>query len=230
MGNVAPPVLPEYFYRYRPLGPKDSFDVLDREIDAIVNNYIWCSEFLNLNDPMEGDFNLTKRLKKTPDIQVVLDSITTGKTTVGIASLSDTFANDLMWTHYAANWTGICVEYRAKKLVAALPGDTTIVRMAYNERPSEVGLRDSKDIEEAVKKVFSQKKFNWAYEREWRVLGTKGQNRINDKSATCRVFLGPRLHEEHSSHLRTALTRAGITCRQLDVKGYALTDKPFKTL
>jgi Protein of unknown function (DUF2971) len=153
-----------------------------------------------------------------------------GQTTVGIASLSDTFANDLMWTHYAANWTGICIEYRAKKLVTALPDRATVVRMGYNETPSKVGLHDSKKIDDAVKKVFSQKKFNWAYEREWRVLGQKGQNRIRDKSATRRVFLGPRLHLEHSTHLRTALTKAKIKYRQIEVQGYSLVNKPFKLL
>jgi hypothetical protein len=230
MGNIAPPVLPEYFYRYRPLGPQDSLEVLKREIDAIVSHYIWCSDFLNLNDPMEGQFDLTDRLHKTTDATIVFDAILSGTTSVGIASLSDTFANDLMWTHYAANWTGICIEYRAKKLIAALPDDTTVVRMAYNERPSRIGLQDSKDINEAVKKVFSQKKYNWAYEREWRVLGTKGPNRIKDKSATKRVFLGPRLHIEHSTHLRSALTKAGISIRQIEVGDYTLTHKAYKPL
>jgi hypothetical protein len=199
MATVAAPVLPEYFYRYRSLGPEEPLDILNREMDAIVNPYIWCSDFLKLNDPMEGYFSMTARLQRKSTSDEVFDAIMHDQTNVGIAGLSDTFENDLMWTHYASNWTGICIEYRAKKLIAALPDDATIVRIAYNDKPAEVGLGDSKDITEAVKKAFSQKKLVWAYEREWRVLGRKGTNRISDKKAVHRVFLGPRISLEHSS-------------------------------
>jgi hypothetical protein len=231
MATVASPAVPEYLYRYRSLGPEEPLDILNREMDAIINPYIWCSDFLKLNDPMEGAFSLSVRLQKKPNSDRVLQTIINGQTNVGIAALSDTFANDIMWTHYASNWTGICIEYRAKKLIAALPNDATIVRMAYNERVAEVGLRDSKDIDEAVKKVFSQKKFNWAYEREWRVLGRKEErNRISDKRAVRRVFLGPRIGLEHSVWVRTALDRAGIKYRAIVAKDYSITHEAFKPM
>ncbi len=230
MAEVAPPVLPECFYRYRSLGEQGSLDILNREVDAIVNNYIWCGDFMKLNDPTEGDFVLSLRLAKKPHADAVLTAITTGQTGVGIASLSDTLNNDLMWTHYANNWSGVCIEFYAKRLIAALPHDTTIVRMAYNEKPSWVGIHDAKYIDEAVKKVFSQKKFNWAYEREWRVLGMKEKNLITDKKAIRCVYLGPRLDLEHSTYVRSALSAAGIKYKQIVVDGYSLKVEPFKPL
>jgi hypothetical protein len=230
MATIAAPVLPEYFYRYRPLGPAGSLDILNRELDAIVNPYLWCSDFVSLNDPMEGYFSLTARLQKKPNSDKVFQAVMNGQTNVGIASLSDTFANDLMWTHYASNWTGICIEYRAKKLIAALPDDVTIARVAYNDKPAEVGLGDSKDIIEAVKKALSQKKFNWSYEREWRVLGSKGRNRISDKNAVRRVYLSPRIDSDHSLWIRTGLDKAGIECRTIEVDGYSINHKPFKPI
>jgi hypothetical protein len=230
MGTVAPPVLPEYFYRYRPLGPADSLAIVNREMDAIVKGYIYCGDFMNLNDPMEGDFTLTARLNKRPEAQAVLDTIINGQTNVGIASLSDTLDNDLMWTHYANNWSGICIQYHAQRLVNALPADSTVVRMAYNEKPSWVGVRDTKNLDDAVKKVFSQKKFNWAYEREWRVLGRKQRNKISDKKALKCVYLGPRINLEHSSEVRTALSRAEVKFKVIEVDSYSLKVKPWKRL
>jgi hypothetical protein len=100
--------------------------------------------------------------------------------------------------------------------------------MAYNEKPAEVGLGDSKDIAEAVTRAFSQKKFNWAYEREWRVLGRQGKNSISDKKAVRRVYLGPRISSDHSSRVRTALNAAGIKYRVIEVNGYSISHKPFK--
>jgi hypothetical protein len=228
MAEVAPPVLPEYLYRYRPLGRPGSLKILQREVDAIIDQYIWCSDFLNLNDPTEGDFTLSLRLSKKPHAQEVLNAITSGQTNVGIASLSDTLGNDLMWTHYANNWSGICIEYHAKRLVGSLPHDTTIIRMAYNEKPSWVGMRDSKKTDDAVKKVFSQKKFNWAYEREWRVLGKKGKNFISNKRAIRCIYFGPRMHFKHSAEIRSKLSAAGIKYKEIAVEGYALKAKPFK--
>jgi hypothetical protein len=102
--------------------------------------------------------------------------------------------------------------------------------MAYNEKPSWVGVRDTKDLDDAVKKVFSQKKFNWAYEREWRVLGRKERNCIKDKKAIKCVYLGPRLHLDHSSYVRTALSNAGIKYKQIEVDSYSLKIKPSKPL
>jgi hypothetical protein len=230
MAEVAPPVLPQYFYRYRSLGNPDSHNILQREIDAIVNYYIWCADFLTLNDITEGDFNLTLRLAKKPHAGAALDAITTGQTSVGIASLSDTLDNDLMWTHYANDWSGLCIEYHAQRLVAALPPEATIVRMAYNEKPSWVGVNDAKDIDAAVKKVFSQKKFTWAYEREWRLLGTKERNFITDKKAVRCVYFGPRLSLEHNTPLLTALSKAGIKYKQIQVKGYSVQVVPYKPI
>lgn len=228
MAQLALPVLPQYFYRYRPLGPAGSDDILKRELDALVEGYIWCSDFLSLNDPMEGDFELTVRLNKKPHANDVLNSILTGQTKVGIASLSDSLENDLMWTHYANQWSGICIEYHAKRLLSSLPDDATIVRMSYNEMPSWVGVSDAKNTDEAVKKVFSQKKYNWAYEREWRLLGNKSKNHYNDKKAVRCVYIGQRIDATHSVEVRSALSRMKINCKVIEVDGYSIVTKRFK--
>ncbi len=230
MAIVAPPILPEYFYRYRSLGPEGQEETPRREIDAILKSYIWCSTFMQLNDPMEGYFALTDRLQRRSNVDSVSQAIMEGKTGVGIASMSDSFTNDLMWTHYASNWTGICIEYRAKTLIAALPEDATIVRMAYNEEPAKVGLGDSGNINDAVKKALSQKKQNWAYEREWRVLGKIGKNYMRRKKVVRRVFLGPRITDEHSMLVRSILRTTDISIRVIKVDGYRIFDGPFRPL
>jgi hypothetical protein len=176
---------------------------------------------------MEGYFELTARMGKKPEAQEILDSIVRGKTNIGVASLSDTLNNDLMWTHYAKNWSGICIQFHAQRLVNALPSDATVVRMAYNEEPSWVGVRDGNNVDSAVKKVLSQKKYNWAYEREWRVLGSKGRVLIDHKKVISCVYLGPRIHENHSLLVRSSLTRAGIKFKMIKVHSYAINAIDF---
>jgi hypothetical protein len=45
---------PSSLYRYRPLGEK-----AERELEALVEGYIYCPPYSKLNDPMEGKHRLS---------------------------------------------------------------------------------------------------------------------------------------------------------------------------
>ena len=227
MAEIALPVLPEYLYRYRPLSGLDDMDrpdaVFDREVSAILAPYIWSGEFSKLNDPMEGFFAPTKRLNNHSSRQEIIDAIVHGKSGVGIASLSETNYNELMWTHYAANSTGICIEYKPHMLLAGLPDSTTLVRVGYDDKPAYLGLRDSGHQELAVRKILSQKKFNWAYEREWRLLSPIGRTQITKRNIIRRIYLGSRISEYHKFRLHNALVGERIKLMEMQVTGYNYT-------
>lgn len=225
MAKLGLPILPEFLFRYRALNGDDdvfvgSNTVFDREIAAITEPYIWCADFKNLNDPMEGLFAPTRRFEKHSRRQEVIDEIINGKSGVGIASFSDTNHNELMWTHYARNSSGISIEYRPQKLLAAMPDNATLVRVGYDEKPAYVSVGDVNNLSSAVKKILSQKKFNWAYEREWRLLSALGMTQIKDKKAVKRIYLGTRISDEHKMKLRQALSTTDIQIFQMVVKGY----------
>jgi hypothetical protein len=117
MAELDLPILPEYLYRYRALTGKDDEEhrketVFNREVASVREPHIWCAEFNDLNDPMEGYFAPTRRLKNHSDLQNIIDDIVKRKSGVGVASFSDTNQSGLMWTHYAAQSSGICIEYR----------------------------------------------------------------------------------------------------------------------
>ncbi|GMO39763.1 DUF2971 domain-containing protein [Bradyrhizobium sp. TM233] len=235
MAELSLPILPEFLFRYRPLtGPDDEVygpgTVFDREVKAIMEPYLWCADFKNLNDPMEGLFDPTRRLKKHSRWQTVVDEIIAGKSGIGVASFSDTKHNELMWTHYAGRSSGICVEYRPLKLVASLPRETRLVRVAYDDKPAFVSVADMDNIPSAIQKVLSQKKFNWAYEREWRLLSLVGATKVNEKTAIKRIYLGTRITDEHRSKLREAVAGSHIEIYEMRVNGYRYTHHKIKTL
>jgi Protein of unknown function (DUF2971) len=222
------PILPEYLYRYRGLTGKDDEKhgrdtVFNRELAAILEPYIWCAEFNDLNDPMEGYFAPTRRLKKHSDLQNIIDDIVQRKSGVGLASFSDTNQSELMWTHYAGQSSGICIEYRPLALLKALPERATFARVSYSDKPMYVAVKDSTDPDAAVKKVLSQKKFNWAYEREWRLLSTLHTNHIRNKFTIRRIYLGSRISEPHKFKLRNALIGTRIRLYEMIVDGYSYT-------
>jgi hypothetical protein len=230
MAKLALPTLPEFLFRYRALSGDDdvilgSDTVLEREVEAIKKPYIWCADFRKLNDPMEGLFAPTRRLKKHTRRQEIVDAIIDGTSGVGIASFSDTNSNELMWTHYAARSTGICIEYRPQKLLTGLPDGATLVRVGYDEKPAFVSVADLNDPPRAIKKVLSQKKFNWAYEREWRLLSVPDMALISDTKAVKRVYLGTRISEYHRGRLTEALSNTGIQLLEMRVKGYSYTQR-----
>lgn len=77
----------------------------------------------------------TRLLARRGSYDAILNAINTGQTTIGIASLSDTNQNELMWTHYVSNSTGICIEFRPRGFIASLPDDASVVRMSYDDKP-----------------------------------------------------------------------------------------------
>jgi hypothetical protein len=118
--TVERPILPHRLYRYRNLNPREvdatSEEVFRRELEAIEHPYLWCSTFDRLNDPMEGFYRPSTRLRTDPDYARRVEQVFDRKMNVGIASFSDNRNNELMWAHYAGNYSGICIAYRTVQL------------------------------------------------------------------------------------------------------------------
>ena len=90
--------------------------------------------------------------------------------TLGILSLSDTPSDLLMWTHYAANHTGLVLEFddgHSWFWVKRPEGDDcgNLRKVSYADQPSSGFLAELKAHE-----VFYTKGTRWEYEREWRVV------------------------------------------------------------
>ena len=80
MANLRQPILPHRLYRFRALRDKQD---LRREIASIQENYLYCAGFSQMNDPMEGFFNPSKRLGRNSNYgttirdQIILRKIKT---------------------------------------------------------------------------------------------------------------------------------------------------------
>jgi hypothetical protein len=225
IANLKLPNLPLYLYRYRNISPKldaagKLVERIDREISAIEEPYIWCDTFNNLNDPMEGFYRVSSVLKKQTDSSKILRLIADNKIAVGIAGLSDTKEHELMWTHYADNYAGICIEYLSGRLLDGLPDDADLVRMAYDDLPPRITSKDSMYPENAARKIFSQKKFNWAYEREWRVLASVGAVPIAAKGVVRSIYIGSRVTDTHKEKIVGAFKRSDVRLYEMNVKKY----------
>jgi Protein of unknown function (DUF2971) len=225
MANLLPPNLPLYLYRYRSISPKEDDTgklrpTIHREIAALTEPFVWCAEFTKLNDPMEGFFRPSSSLTKRGDFEQFFRRMRMNKIKVGIASFSDTKENELMWTHYAGNYTGICIEFYAHRLLRALPSDVNLIRMGYDDVPPRISARDMREMKETARRIFSQKKFNWTYEREWRILGPVGKIPICEKDVVRSLYLGSRISSAHRQQILRVFRKSDIRIYYMNVIGY----------
>ncbi|MET3842250.1 DUF2971 domain-containing protein [Bradyrhizobium sp. OAE829] len=214
--KILPPNLPLYLYRYRSLAGTAR---RAREIEALTAPHIWCSDFDHLNDPMEGFYSPTPALKRAEDYDQIVDDLYDEKINVGIASFSDTNENELMWAHYADNYRGICIEYYPQRLLDALNNRYYLVRVGYGDSPPRVTTSDAEDRQTAVRKLLAHKKYNWVYEREWRVLGPLGRAKITPDCIR-RVYLGSRIPLQTKRAIRNACFDHMIDVYAVTVDGY----------
>src|SRR5262249_3461497 len=92
--------------------------------------------------------------------------IQTYRNKIGLCCLTEQCNNILMWSHYADNHKGYCVEFEAT--------DHTLVfgraqRVSYSDVYPEINFYNTPG-DEKVRLTFLTKFTDWQYEREWRIL------------------------------------------------------------
>jgi hypothetical protein len=227
MAQLQTPIMPDRLYRYRSLSGGDA--ALTRELDAVEEKYLYCSPFSQMNDPMEGIFSTSRRLKGQSDFEKGVKQVTNIKAKTGIACFTETHEDVLMWTHYAGNYNGICLSYASDSLLKKLPAGARLVRMAYFDEPPVVSGRLIGDTGNAAIRVLSQKKYNWSYEREWRVLAEVGKIPVRATMPVHRIFIGSRVSAGHRKEILRRVGKSAIKIYAMNVAGYTHSWKPLNT-
>lgn len=122
MAHVGAYVQPRRLYRYRSLAN------LQREMDAIQKGYLYCSPYRSLNDPMEGLFTSSRLFRKSAKYRTLRGAIRDNKARIGVCAFSKVYDHELMWAHYANQFTWICVSYSFSRLLKDLADDISFVR------------------------------------------------------------------------------------------------------
>ncbi len=217
MAKVRMPDLPRRLFRYCRLDrPND----LENEISAFRTRYVWSSPYKGMNDPMEGFYEPSARLRREPRWRELYREILHAKQATGIACFSETFDNELMWAHYAGNYSGICIAYSATKLADNLPDSARLVRIAYAESPIYLSKHDRGDVIQAAQKILSRKKYNWAYEREWRVMGDHWGRLPYEVDVVTDVYFGSRIAPDNKVRALDGMGGRNVKFHQMKVAGY----------
>ena len=106
-----------------------------------------------------------------------------------VCCLSTHNHSTLMWSHYAASNTGICIQYNFNILEKDSPVRKMIFPVAYSKKPVDLRdlLADKKGeitkypLDAAVLCAALNKAEVWEYEQEWRILLVIAMEQINDR-------------------------------------------------
>ncbi|EME67982.1 hypothetical protein H261_20734 [Paramagnetospirillum caucaseum] len=136
----------------------------DKIFDIILNRRLYCADWRNLNDPLEGifAFGTSKESRKAYD--KFLGKIRNEKGKLKVCSLSATFDCHLLWAHYADGFNGVAIEVE-------LPDhDPRVQEVKYRGVFAYVNCDGNMKPLDAAKDVLFSKYDEWAYEKEIRIL------------------------------------------------------------
>jgi hypothetical protein len=209
-------VQPRRLFRYRRIAK------IDQELDALEAQYLYCAAYADLNDPMEGRYTFSKAVRHSSGYHGLRRELNDKKAQTGICSFSEVHDHELMWAHYAEQFTGFCVAYSLRRLMESLPDSASFMRMYYNEWAPTVHLT-SRPTDELAKMVLSYKSYRWLYEREWRMFAQQGQIHYSDPKCVTRVYLGARMKPAHRARITRTLKRLGIKTSAMKIDEYFMT-------
>ncbi|WP_127754796.1 DUF2971 domain-containing protein [Devosia sp. 1566] len=209
--------MPTYLYRYRPLR-----DNLQREVQSIDENYVYCPTFSSMNDPMEGSHRLSLRMLSSATSGNAQQAVLEAQQRLGVASFSEVFDHEPMWAHYAGQFTGMCVQYHTRRLLQGLLSDVDLARMMYSEREPTI-LEDRRTSDDRAKMTLSNKTARWASEREWRIFRPEvGRASYSEKKTVTKIYLGARVSPADEELVRDLGRRHSIQVTIMKIDAYAM--------
>lgn len=174
--------MPELLYKYR------SLENLERFLDIIIDKKLYGALYNEMNDPMEGYFQYDPKVDKR-----IASYILNGKGKRYICSLSRKPNIGLMWTHYAAENQGCCLE------VEVTSKSWERLDIDYSEQIPV--LTDKMTVQDVLK----VKAKMWEYEQEVRYLSRQYSPRANRPRLSVRInkiIFGYKVKNSQYNHLK----------------------------
>lgn len=168
--------------------PVMSFDVSDKEY---INGYIQIAR-------QNGDGRLRKDLIREARTHIGTDNDPRSEfftnraqdkynefaDTWGVFCLAESPSNILMWAHYAASYTGICMEIETGKFGNISP-------VGYSENRPVITWLENTPIAQKSRKGLYTKSSHWSYEDEWRVMHLANKALELGPGTVRRIIFGP---------------------------------------
>ena len=143
-----------------------SLDNLDRVADLLVFERLYYAPWHQLNDPMEGYFDMSFTAKTERGGSVCISTpqniCTRVPDEIRVCSLSSDISDVRLWAYYGGAQSGIAVEIDFTGLESAL------TKVEYDTRLKVIDTTDGNLPE--PREILSRKTHHWSYESEYRII------------------------------------------------------------
>ena len=196
-------------------------------LSILINKRIWVAKPESFNDPFDCNIKFkseinskafSKYLNRTGrttgnldrDYEIFLKGLKEFRNKdikrFGVFSMSQINDNILMWSHYANQHKGFCIEF--VRLSNNLLGNIEVTRPVdyHCDYPEVEPLDSSGNIDHSIfKKMLFTKAKDWSYEKEWRLTYDEGDKEEPLPADISSIIFGLRMSEEHKNTIRNIL-------------------------
>lgn len=164
--------------RKRPYLLYKYYSFSDYNVKSLKDKTIHFSHFHKLNDPMDGNFILWDMESFDISFDQRIEIINKFLKCRGVFSMTETYTNELMWSHYCSN-NGFCVGYDITGIEEFLNNNETellIYPVSYGKiktlkfKNHINCIRNTIDARLPMYYTFAVKNKCWDYENEWRMV------------------------------------------------------------
>jgi Protein of unknown function (DUF2971) len=201
---------PDFLYKYQSLSVYS--------LTSLINNTIWLAMPNTFNDPFDCALVMDSKMVQVShneEFENLQNKIREVFPKLGICSFSAVPNLMLMWSHYANNHNGFCVEYDCRE------GTTlrdAIAEVCYEDKLPCLGLSDFHDHpKEAIETLWRTKAKCWSYEQEWRFVSVDGNKNHQGIPVTSIIF-GLRMPVHDRNIVYQALRQKNILFKETILK------------
>ena len=207
-----------------------------RDLKSLKNDIFWASSTSQLNDPCEGLINIEDFEQQFNHLKNVFyqhsgnlalleqlsqNIIDMKDTKFGIFSLSKTYRDELLWSHYANSHKGFCIEYDLKQLLTGQNANHRYFDVQYSNNIPTLDLSiisEKVDPDASIKTMLGYKSERWSYENELRIITEVQGNNSYDYRAVKAIYFGLKTPKSTISKTMKTLQGRKIKYYQMHLK------------
>ena len=166
-----------------------------------------------VNENLDADENFTSigRDRVNKAIQELIEK----NKNSGVVCLSEVCDSILMWSHYAQKHMGVCFEFiRAEDNDLGDEEQCSPVRYDRHYPQIDLGRMLINQDGETIRLMMKTKSWEWAYEKEWRLITNCGDKEYPLPGPISHVILGIRIEDKFKSSIEKLCKERSIPCSQ----------------
>lgn len=176
-------------YKYR------SIDNFKNIVDIFLKNRLYAAKYFDLNEPMEGHYIYSSKMSS----KEIVERIKNRKKQLRIVSLSRSYNNFLMWSHYADGHRGIVIGVEVNK------ERYNVKNVNYVDTLTSLDANSNEFVNEFAERILTQKLSLWKYEEEERVV-IEGTSTYVD-AIVKQVIIGKKMSTQNYSLIKELINK-----------------------